>query len=263
MRSAANCCDRQCLPLGESTADVSARMASTVMSPRTSGPSGNRIQELARRSSSRTLRAWVARRRLSARPAMRVGPASQPLSRTDCGRVRGMTRRSPRRLGNAWPGRSCLLPNRRLHTLGPLSDRHEPLRRSARQRMTRPDPFQPGATMMRYMIPIGTLCMFGVGLTIPFGAVVARDRTNPGCLRECGIRSRRCSRGGRPEGGLHQPNYAGRATAAPRQQTSATNRSAIGGGLQSNQPPLRPTKGLAGRRFTTFAAIAAGTNHAE
>jgi hypothetical protein len=42
--------------------------------------------------------------------------------------------------------------------------------------MTCPDPFQSGATMMRYMIPIGTLCMFGVGLTIPFGAVVARDQ---------------------------------------------------------------------------------------
>jgi hypothetical protein len=30
--------------------------------------------------------------------------------------------------------------------------------------------------MMRYMIPIGTLCMLGVGLTIPFGAVAARDQ---------------------------------------------------------------------------------------
>ena len=30
--------------------------------------------------------------------------------------------------------------------------------------------------MMRYMMPIGTLCMLSVGLTIPFGAVAARDQ---------------------------------------------------------------------------------------
>ena len=30
--------------------------------------------------------------------------------------------------------------------------------------------------MMRYMIPIGTLCMLGVGLSIPFGAVAAGDQ---------------------------------------------------------------------------------------
>jgi hypothetical protein len=29
---------------------------------------------------------------------------------------------------------------------------------------------------MRYMIPIGTLCLLGIGLTLPFGATSARDQ---------------------------------------------------------------------------------------
>jgi hypothetical protein len=174
------------------------------------------------------------------------GPTSQPLSRTDCGRPR---RDAPSvattfgQCGSKSDPASSAIADRIHH----LSDRHEPMRRSARQRMTCPDPFQSGATVMRYMMPIGTLCMFGVGLTFwrrgsPRSGAV---RTNRGRLRECGVRARRGSPRSRPEGGLHQPHHAGRAAAASRQQTSGTSRSASGG-LQSKQPPLWPTKGLAG-----------------